>query len=314
MNETHIVLGATGALGSAIVEHLVVEGLPVRALARNTELAESMLPEGVEIASFDIDDKAMLTERCVGGAVVYNCLYIPEKLEALAGTLSDICRETGVRLVFPSNADVYGPPEQQPIPETHPIRPSSERGIKRADVEQNLMRAHEAGEFQVMIPRLASFYGAHIAGSFMSAIFESAQAGRKAFWLGGLDFDHNVLYLPDAAAACVLLAMDATNFGQAWHINGGEPVTGSKFMRLVYEAFGRSPDFAARSRLMFKMAGAVIPEAKRLLEIMYQFDKPFVLSGDKLSARFPDFAYTPVETAVEDTVEWFKREYSSTDA
>lgn len=48
MSELHVVLGASGALGCAVVHHLVeAEGLPVRAVARDANKAAEMLPEGL---------------------------------------------------------------------------------------------------------------------------------------------------------------------------------------------------------------------------------------------------------------------------
>ncbi len=42
MNKTHVVFGATGALGAAIVRRLATEGKPVRAVVRNTDRARQV--------------------------------------------------------------------------------------------------------------------------------------------------------------------------------------------------------------------------------------------------------------------------------
>jgi nucleoside-diphosphate-sugar epimerase len=309
MSKPYTVLGATGALGSAVVNHLVAEGLPVRALARNIELAESMLPEDIEIVRFDAQDEDSLRAGCAGSAVLFNCLYMPTKLGTLAPRLRAIALEDGMRLLFPSNADVYGPPKQLPIPETHPLAPSSERGKNRVLIEQELMTPGPDGVQAVTLVRLPMLFGAHIQGSFTRLVFDNAMRAQKAYWLGSLDAEHNMCYLPDAAAVCVLLAMAEDSAGQTWHVSGGPPMTGRAFMTQVFEAFGNQPQMAARTRTAFTIAGALISDAKRMLEVMYQFEKPFTLDDSRFRARFPGFEYTPHSDGIADTVAWFNAEF-----
>lgn len=308
MTQLHVVIGATGALGAAIVQHLRADELPVRALARNVELAESMLPEETEIVPVDALDPDSVRAGCEGASVIYSGLYVPEKLNEVAATLVSVATATGARLVFPSNTDVYGPPQQVPFPETHPHLPTSPRGKRRAQAEQMMMEAHARGEAQIVIARIASLYGAHIRGSYMASVFENAMGGKKAYWLGNLDVPHNMLYVPDAAAACILLGTASDTAGFAWHITGDGPLTGREFMNKIYTAYGVPPNFAVRSRTMFQVVGTVIPDAKRLLDVMYQFEKPFVMDGSRFATRFPDFVYTAHDVGIQDTADWFKAE------
>jgi uncharacterized protein YbjT (DUF2867 family) len=55
-----LVTGATGAVGSAVVEHLVADGQPVRALVRDPAKAAGVLPESVELARGDLLDAASI--------------------------------------------------------------------------------------------------------------------------------------------------------------------------------------------------------------------------------------------------------------
>ncbi len=311
MSELHVVIGATGALGSGIVHHLQAEGLPVRALARNLELAQSMLPDDTDIAEVDALDLPALKAACAGATHIYNCLYIGGQLSEITNVMLEAAASTGALLIFPSNTDVYGIPQQLPIPESHPHTATGERASKRIETERTLLGAHERGEVPVIIPRLAALHGAHIRGSFMANIFESALRGKKAFWLGSLEAPHNVLYVPDAAAACVLLATSPDTAGQVWHVNGGEALTGDDLLKRIFRAFGKTPNIGLRTRMTFRMLGTLLPDAKRLLDVMHQFEKPYVLDGAKLAQRFPGFEFTPHDIAIADTVEWFTAEFGS---
>jgi nucleoside-diphosphate-sugar epimerase len=306
MSELHVVLGATGALGSAIVNQLCADELPVRTLVRNPALAASMLPDNVEIVQFDAHDAAQMRAGCAGATHLYHCVYSPDKLGVIAETLAAIAREQRARLVFPSNADVYGPALSNPINETHPHAATTERGKWRMAIERALL---DAPDIELVILRLGAMYGAHIRGSYMSVVFESAHKNQKTFWLGALDAPSSLIYAPDAAAAAVLLARAPDTAGQSWHVVNPEALTGAQFMTKVWDANGSTPNFGVRSATLFKLVGSLVPDAKRLAQVLYQFEKPFVLDSAKLCTRFPSFAFTPHDLGIQDTVDWFRAEF-----
>jgi nucleoside-diphosphate-sugar epimerase len=306
MSELHTVFGASGALGSAIVHHLHAEGLPIRAVARNIEHATDVLPEGIDIVQCDATDGTSVMAAAHETSVIYNCMYVGDQMKEVAGNLMAAARETGARLVNPSNALVYGPLQTVPATEEHPQKPTSRRGIVRKEIDNMLMEAHDKGEIQVVIPRLATFYGAHVTGTFMAAVFESANAGRKAMWFGRLDQPHDLVYLPDAAAACVLLATNDAAYGQAWHVPGAGPMMGGEFITQVYKTFDKPAKMSTRGKTFFQLAGIVAPRILDMVEVMYQFEQPFVLDGSKFTQAYQDFKYTPHDIGISDTVEWYK--------
>ncbi len=68
----NLVTGATGLLGSHIVEQLCKRGLPVRALVRPGSDISWLKTQGVELAAGDITDPASLRAACQGVDVVYH--------------------------------------------------------------------------------------------------------------------------------------------------------------------------------------------------------------------------------------------------
>jgi nucleoside-diphosphate-sugar epimerase len=305
MNELHTVFGASGALGSAVVHHLEAEGLPIRAVARNVERAAELLPDGVEIVTCDALDGLAVLDACKGSSVIYNCLYVDDQMKLASSHLLAGAREMQAKLVNPGNALVYGPLKEVPAKEDHPMAPNSRRGMMRKALEDELLATHAQGEVQVVIPRLPTFFGAHVHGTFMSAIFESAQLGRKAMWFGRLDMPHDMVYLPDAAAACVMLAMNDDAYGQAWHVPGAGALTGEQFIKMVFEAFDQPAKIGARGRTFFQFAGIVAPRVMDMVEVMYQFEQPFIMDGSKFMAEYPQFEYTPHAIGIKDTANWY---------
>jgi NAD(P)-dependent dehydrogenase (short-subunit alcohol dehydrogenase family) len=70
-DQLHVVLGATGGAGGALVRELAGRGHRVRAVSRKPAAA---LPEGVEQLTADAADPAQTRTACQGATVVYHCV------------------------------------------------------------------------------------------------------------------------------------------------------------------------------------------------------------------------------------------------
>jgi uncharacterized protein YbjT (DUF2867 family) len=65
-----LVVGATGQLGSVIARKLLTSGVPVRALARNSQKLQPLSESGAQIAAVDLLDLPKLTDACRGIAQI----------------------------------------------------------------------------------------------------------------------------------------------------------------------------------------------------------------------------------------------------
>jgi hypothetical protein len=59
-------------------------------------------------------------------------------------------------------------------------------------------------------------------------------------------------------------------------------------------------------KLMMAIGGLFIPEAKETVDLMYEFDKPFIVDSSKFEKTFGMKA-TPIREAIRETVNWYKR-------
>lgn len=282
----HVVLGAGGGSGSAVVRELTEQGAHVRAVTR----AAATLPEGVHHVRADVSTAEGARHATEGAAVVYHCVNVPyqqwyDKLLPIAANVLDGAAAAGARLVMMDNLYMYGAGAGV-MTETTPRAATGRKGRLRAELERRLLEAHEAGRVQVVIGRASDFYGPG-AGSVPSMmVFDRLAAGRTAFWVGRLDVPHTLHYLPDVARSLVILAGSDEAFGEVWHLPADEPLTGRQLIDLVAQGFGVRPRARRLGSGMMRLAGVVQPQVREVLELSYQFEAPFVADSSKFTAAF----------------------------
>jgi nucleoside-diphosphate-sugar epimerase len=308
-----VVLGAAGGTGSAVVDELVVRGLPVRAVTRT---GATNAPEGVEQVAADVATPEGARRACAGAAVVYHCAQPAytkwvELFPPLTRAVLDGTAHAGAKLVFTDNLYVYGPPEG-PMTEETPQRAQGKKGRTRIAMAAAILRAHAEGRLRCTIGRSSDYYG---PGGTTSTVGDNLMKpvlrGKRARWLGSLDQPHTLNYLEDMARALVTLGEREEADGQVWHLPAAEPLTGRQFLTLAYEAAGLAPKMGVASRPMIRLVGVFNPLVRELNETLYQFERPFVSDASKFQGAFGAFEPTPHPEAVRRTVEWFRHRYAA---
>jgi nucleoside-diphosphate-sugar epimerase len=304
----HVVLGAAGGTGSAVVRELVARGLRVRAVTRSGAME---MPEGVEHVAADLATPDGARRACAGGAVVYHCAQPdytrwPELFPPLTRAVLDGTAEAGAKLVFADNLYMYGPPDG-PMTEDTPQRAEGRKGRTRIEMAAEILGAHADGRVRCTIGRASDYYGPRGTGTAAGdVVMKAALRGKRARWLGSLDQPHTLNYLADMARALVTLGERDEADGQVWHLPAAEPLTGRQFLALVYEAAGHRPKPGVASRPMIRLVGLFKPLVRELNETLYQFEQPFVSDASKFQAAFGPFEPTPHPEAVKRTVDWFR--------
>jgi nucleoside-diphosphate-sugar epimerase len=304
----HVVIGATGGAGGALVRELAGRGYRVRAVSRKPAAG---LPAGVEPLAADAADPAQTRKACAGAAVVYHCAQPPyqrwaAEFPALTASVADAAAAAGARLVFADNLYAYGPVDGS-ITEDLPARAATRKGRVRALMAERLLAAHRSGTLQVAIGRSSDYYGPGGANSVVGEIlFGAAVAGRRARWLGRVDVPHSLSYLPDVARALAVLGVRPEAPGGVWHLPAAQPLTGRQVVGLIATALGRPVKVTATSGLALRVAGVFDSRARESTEILYQWERPFLLDASRFQRAFGPFEPTPHRQAVAATVAWFR--------
>src|SRR5215467_3465743 len=304
----HVVFGATGAIGGAVVGELLREGRSVRAVSRG-----GRAPNGAQGVAADATDPGQAVRAAAGAAVVYHCAsppytQWPELFPALTGSILGAAESSGAKLVFADNLYAYGPVDG-PLREDLPANAGGRKGRVRVGMAAELLGAHRDGRVRVAIGRASDYYGPHGTGSVAGdTVFGRILTGKKPQWPGRLDQPHTFHFLPDIARGLLVLADHQEADGQVWHLPAAEPLTAQQFFDMIAESAGRPVPARASvaSPALLAAAGMFSPLLREMRETAYQFRAPFVIDSSKFDAAFGRLEPTPHRGAVEQTVAWYR--------
>lgn len=309
MSNIHVIFG-TGPVGRAVMQELVSHGQSVRMVNRRGEMPD--VPPGVEVRAGDAYQREVVRELTRDATIVYQCAQPAytqwaEKFPTLQAAILEGAAINGAKLVVADNLYMYGAPNGKPIHEAMPYAPHTRKGRTRAEMAEAALAAHQEGRARVVIGRASDFFGPYVLDSTMGerAIYPALE-GKTASLVGNLDMPHTYTYIEDFAKALVLLGERDDAFGQAWHVPNDQPgITQRQFMNLVFEEIGLPPKMSGMGRMMMRIGGLFIPEARESVEMMYEFEKPFVVDSGKFERAFGVRA-TPLPEAIRRTVDWYR--------
>lgn len=311
MSRINLVLGATGAIGSAVVRELLRQDEYVRVLVREPDRVASLFPSApVGVRRGSVADPDALAQAFEGIATVYNCINLPyprwDELPAMHDSVLTQAARAGARMVFPGNVYNYGHPVTRPVSEDHPQAPHTKKGRLRVRIEEAFWKAHGEGRVPVFILRLPDFYGPNVVNNLIKPIFTTALRGGWVNWPGDSDAEHEFVFIEDAGRAMVDLAHRDAAFGQAIHLPG-RVTTARRWLRQIFEIAGTPlRGIRAFGSTIAWALGLANREVADLREMLYLFEEPLVLDGTKYRMLFGDYPSTPFEKGIEKTLAWFR--------
>ncbi|CAN3984555.1 condensation domain-containing protein [Kitasatospora purpeofusca] len=183
---TVLLTGASGGVGAALLQELVAQGRPVRALVR-PESAHLVAGAGVEVAEGDLADPDSLRRAVEGAETVIHaaCTFTEHAVDLAAmRILVEGWRGTG-GFVFVSSIDAYGRPEPGEVPEGSPSAgPLTPYGQAKLDCERILLDAAPSAPGPVAVVRSPIVWGPHrrlrdqLRWGATGALYQAALAGR----------------------------------------------------------------------------------------------------------------------------------------
>ena len=311
MADLHVVYGA-GPVGLAVVDELVARGQRVRVVNRSGPPADVTDDPRIEWAPVDAMSPTATAEVAQGASVVYFALNPPyDKWPDLFPPMQlhviSAAREAGARLVAMENVYMYGPTGGRPLTEDLPSEATTRKGRVRAAMHGTLMAAHQRGDVPVAVARASDFVGPRVLESALgSRVVAPLIAGKKAQVIGDPDLPHTYTYMPDVGKALVTLGERDEALGEVWHIPSAETVTTRQYVQLLADAAGGGPaQLQVAPKLLLRLLGLFNAPVRETVEMLYEFEEPFILDHSKYVAAFGDHS-TPLESAAAATVEWYR--------
>jgi nucleoside-diphosphate-sugar epimerase len=308
-NELNVVFG-TGPVGLAIMDELVSKGKRVRIVNRS---GRADVAEGVEVVGADAADTTFTREASAGASVVYFALNPPydkwpELFPGLQAGVLEGAASAGAKLIAVENLYMYGSTGGRPLTEDLPYAANTRKGKIRARMSRELMEANASGKVRVAIGRASDFFGPRVLASAAGEqVFGRAVAGKSAQVAGDPDQPHTYTYAPDIGRGLVILGEREEALGRAWHLPSPETVTTRRFVETIFEEVGKPARVQAAPKILLRAMGIFNPPLRETLEMLYEFEEPFVVDHSEFERAFGIRA-TPLREAIKETVLWYRSE------
>ena len=306
-NQPHVIFG-TGPVGCWTARSLVARGLPVRAVNRSGS-RPGLLPEEVELVRADVADPAQAVSAAEGAAAVYQALNPPyDKWHELfpglqAGALA-AAEAAGARFVSVENLYAYD--SSVVMTEDGRIAPVSKKGELRRRMADEVAAAHQRGEVRAAQLRSADYYGPGVTEAAAGdMVVGRLLAGKKAQVGGSASQPHSYAYIEDVGRAAAELGVRDEALGRVWFSPHAPAVTQGDMVAGICRELGKEPSLSVISPTMMRLAGLFSPGAKETVEMLYEFDRSFVVDASR-SERELGLVPTPIDEGIRRTVAWYK--------
>ncbi len=311
-NELHVVFGASGGIGNAVIRALVSQGKRVRGVNRS---GKAKVPEVVEMVSANLLDLETSVKVSEGATHIYNCVNVvytkwKEIYPEIAYKFRDLLKLTKAKGIIADNLYMYDEEVMEPLSESMEYLAKGKKGKLRSNVSRIYEQAMEAGEIQAVICRAPDFYGPGVTLSsfYGDRIFKPILEGKNVSVLGNLDVPHAIIFVDDFAKALITLAQNENANGQIWHAPLDKTLTQREFLELIYKEAGTTGKIRKVSRRITSIMGKLVPLIREINEMMYEFVNPYQVNTLKYEEKFGN-GVTPHSIAIRKTLEWYKLNY-----
>jgi nucleoside-diphosphate-sugar epimerase len=309
MSEKNVIFGS-GPLGLSVLFALIKRGKQVVIVNRSGKITFKSM-ENVEVIAGDAYDQNFTKKVTENASIIYHCAQPPyqqwvEKFPALQHSILDAAISNGSKLIVAENLYMYGDTNGLPMTEDMPYKATTRKGKLRAQLSNDLFSAYRAGKVQVSVARGADFFGPNVISSSLGGrTIPPLLKGKPAEITGSLDQPHTYTYIRDFGEALAILGENHKAFGQFWHVPNSRTLTQRELVTLFFKEAGLEPRFSVMGKFMLTLGGLFVPEARETIEMLYEFEKPFIVDSSKFISTFGDIS-TPQEIAIKETLEWFK--------
>jgi dihydroflavonol-4-reductase len=319
-----VVTGATGFVGSHLIDYLLASGADIVCPVRNIQNLKYLTNKSVTITTFDELEKEIRSKgnldyvfHIAGAtrALAYKDYY-SANVELTERLLQLILRATDSkffkRFVFISSQAVSGPAANSitPVTESNAPNPVSWYGRSKLEAEQIVHKYSD--EIPALIIRPSTIFGPRdtdVLGVFKSCKYHLAPC------LTGKDRMVSVIYVEDLIHGIIEAALSNETAGKTYFLTNQEPVVWRDFIREVGRLMDSSvvilpiPKFVLKPfGLMSDLVGKFTGKASLFrTEKIREMDQWFwVCSPESAHRDFGWVAQTELSLGLTKTFQWYK--------
>lgn len=261
-----LIVGGTGALGSAVARLLLAQGKTVRVMTRVPAKTTALQALGADIVQGDLRDAASLRQACVGVDQVFASAHSifgrgreASKYVDLQGhkALIDIAQATGIKRFVYTSAYTYGPPLA---------------AVPFWQIKAEVERYLQASGLDYTILRPTAFMESHAYMLIGQPILETG----KVTLFGRGENPRNFVAADDVAQFAVMALADGQLENQTVDIGGPENLTNMDVVRLYEKAAGRPSKVShvpvAALNVMYRLVRPFHPGLSQVMQSSMLFD------------------------------------------
>ena len=323
-----LITGASGFIGSFIVEEALRRGFKTWAAVRKSSSREWLQDERIHFIELNLSSKEQLVEQLRGkdfdyvvhAAGVTKCLnkqdfhrINTEGTKNLVDALLEVEMPLK-RLVYLSSLSIFGAiKEQQPykeIKETDTPQPNTEYGKSKLAAEQYLNSVSSRVPYIILRP--TGVYGPREKDYFIMA---KSIKQHSDFAVGFKRQDITFVYVKDVVQA-VFLALEKSENGRKYFLSDGQVYQSATFSNLIHEELGRpwwiritAPVWVLRIVTFFgEYIGRMTGKVTALNNDKYNILRQRNWRCD-IQPAIDELGYHPtynLEQGVKETIQWYK--------
>lgn len=315
-----LVTGATGFLGSHVVEALAARGIAVRALSRRAGGGPRAGP--VELATAGLDDPEGLRRALVGvTSVVHLAAHVHEtgarpdesahrsvNLDGTAALLEAAVQAGVSAFVFVSTVKAVAETSRAALTERTPAAPADAYGRTKLAAEAIVRETADRYGLHAPILRLPLVYGPGMKANALR-LFELVESGAP-LPLGAVDNRRSLLYVGNFVAALEAVCREEAG-NDLFFVCDGAPVATPDLIRAIARALDRPARLVPVPVALLRAAGRVGDLVDRLVPWPLTSAKlnrligSLEVDGSKLRAIAGEPPFT-LEQGLRETARWFR--------